>query len=84
MAQIKKIDIPIRVLDNGAIQTDPKIVLDKWKQDLKDPYSKHDVANEFDDGFCRYCMLQKEFIESETRGDDNKALNGTMSEDEIL
>ncbi len=64
-------------------QTDPKIVLHKWKQDFEVLYSKHDVANEFDDGFYRYCMLQKEVIESETKGDDNKALNCIMSEDEI-
>ncbi len=28
-------------------------------------------------------MLQKDVIESETRGDDNEALNSIMSEDEI-
>ncbi len=35
------------MVDNGAIQTHAKIVLDKWKQDYEDLYNKHDVANEF-------------------------------------
>ncbi len=41
------------------------------------------MTNEFDDGVYRDCILQKEVIESETRCDDNEALNGLISEDEI-
>ncbi len=47
------------MVDNGAIQTDPKIVLDKWKQDYEDLYSKHDVVKEFYDGFYIVCYRRK-------------------------
>ncbi len=73
-------DIPIKLVANGAIQTDQKsfYIMEArlWK-----PYNnKRDVGNEFDGGFYRDCVLQKEVTESESRGDDNETLNGLISD----